>query len=277
MQRKIVPGIAALIGVTGGMCGCASYYNAPGPAADMSVFGVGGAQQAALTDGAVAASMDRRPAASLPTVLAVARVQGSGYRSYGADAYGYGRYSVVTTLDAEQPEDIDRLRKLALVRDVVFLNRLVLPPKLNTDLDLRAAAGSLHADMLLIYTFDTTFRTDDYATPLTLVTLGLFPGKSAQVHTTASAAIVDTRTGYIYATATGSSRQSQPANAWTSEQAADDARLRAEREALRDVLSSIEQVWPRLILDSPRWSSLPAPAPAPAAPPGSTYWTVPGR
>jgi hypothetical protein len=184
----------------------------------------------------------------------VARVQGSGYCSYGATSYGTGRYSVVTTLDAEKPEDLDRLRKLALVRDVVTMNRLVLPVELHTDADLRNAAGALHADMLLVYTFDTTFRTEDFASPLTVVTLGLFPGKTAKVTTTASAVLLDTRTGYIFATATGHSKQSQLANAWTSEAAADDARLRAEREALDEMLTSFEQTWPRLVLDSPNWS-----------------------
>jgi hypothetical protein len=275
MRSTIALAVAALAPCL--LVGCASYYNAPGAAADMSVFGVSGAAQAALTDSTVASAMQRRPAASLPTVLAVARVQGSGYTSHGACGYGNGRYSVVTSLDAERPEDIDRLRKLAMVRDVVFMNRLVLPRDLNSDIDLRAAAGALHADMLLVYTFDTTFRTEDFASPLTVVTLGLFPGKSAKVHTTASAAILDTRTGYIYATATGASKQSQLANAWTSDEAADDARLRAEQEALGEVLTSLEQTWPRLVMDSPNWSRAAPTAGAGNAPAGSTYWTVPGR
>ncbi len=167
------------------LTGCASYYNPPGRAADMSIFG---AQQAPLTDPAVAARMAKRPAASLPAVIAVAHVQGSGYECYGSSGYGRGRYSVVTTLDAETPEDIDRVRKLSMVRDVVLVNRFVLPSELKSDMDLRAAAGALHADMLLVYTYDTTFRNDDFAGPLMVVTLGIFPGRTAKVSTTASAA-----------------------------------------------------------------------------------------
>lgn len=272
------------------LSGCASYYNAPGSAADMSLFGAGPQQQEALTDPSVAARIDKRPAASLPTVIAVAHVQGCGYQSYASSGYGQGRYSVVTTLDAEKPEDLDRLRRLSMVRDVALMNRLVLPKDLNSDLDLRGAAGALHADMLFVYTYDTTFRNDDFAGPLMVVTLGIFPGRTAKVSTTASGLLLDTRTGYIYATATGHSNQSQLANAWTSSDAADDARRRAEHEALGDMLTSVEQTWPRLVMDSPNWRT-PAPAPtvitgwAPAdafisqwaapSPPGNTYRTVP--
>jgi hypothetical protein len=284
MKRMLLL-IAAL-----GLSGCASYYNAPGGAADMTLFGVGALQQAALTDPAVASRMDKRPAATLPTVIAVAHVQGSGYTSYSCSGYGQGRYSVITSLDSERPEDLDRLRKLSMVRDVALINRLVLPKDLNSDLDLRAAAGALHADMLFVYTYDTTFRNDDFAGPLMVVTLGIFPGRSAKVSTTASGVLLDTRTGYIYATATGHSNQSQLANAWTSSDAADDARRRAEHEALGDMLTSLEQTWPRLVMDSPSWrSATAAPGvgtpPAPADPsswswgapsaPGNTYRTVP--
>lgn len=267
--------------------GCASYYNAPGGAADMSVFGVSGSRQAAMTDSSVAAQLDKRPAASIPAVIALAHVQAPGYSSYCERGYGTGKYSVVTNLDAEKPEDLERLRKLPMVRDVALMSRLVLPSELRSDIDLRAAAGALHADMLLVYTFDTTFRTDDFASPLTLVTLGLFPSKTAQVSTTASAALIDTRTGYIYGTTTGRSRQSQLANSWTSEKAADDARLRAEREALDEVLTGVEQLWGRVILDSPSWAGRAAAAPvAQQAPsgwswervaPGNTYRTEPKR
>lgn len=270
------------------LTGCASYYNAPGAAADMSIFGAGSRQAAQMTDPSVAAKMNKRPAASLPTVIAIARVQGNGYWSHSCTGYGHGRYSVITTLDAEKPEDLDRLRKLPMVRDIALMNRLVLPAQLHSDMDLRAAAGSLHADMLLVYTYDTTFRKDDFAGPLMVVTLGIFPGQAAKVSTTASAVLLDTRTGYIFATATGHSKQSQLANAWTSREAADDARLRAEREALGEMLTSLEQTWPRLVMDAPNWRTphpvgtttwAPVDQPSthwqPAQPPGNTYRTIP--
>jgi hypothetical protein len=44
-----------------------------------------------------------------------------------------------------------------MLRGLAPLNRLVLPQQLQSDRELRVGAAKLHADMLLIYTLDTTF------------------------------------------------------------------------------------------------------------------------
>ena len=85
--------------------------------------------------------------------------------------------------------------------------------------DIPVAAASLRADLLLIYTFDTQFSSDNYGGPLMVVSLGLLPTKVESVKTTASAVLLDTRTGYVHATAEGSGDAGQLANAWTSSDA----------------------------------------------------------
>lgn len=208
-------------------------------------------------------------------------IHGAGYRNYRLSTHHSGRYSVITAIESETPADFERLRKLPMIRDIVFMNSLVLPATLESDGNLRSAAAALHADMLFIYTFDTTFTNDDFASPLMVVTLGLFPGTTAKVSTTASGLLLDTRTGYIYAVATGHSKKSQLANAWTSKEEADDARLRAESDAFKELVTGIEQTWPKLMLDSANWSARAAEAlrarETPRGPLGNTYWTVPGN
>jgi hypothetical protein len=85
-----------------------------------------------------------------------------------------------------------------MVSGVGPINRLLLPTHLETDRELREAAARMHADVLLLYTLDTTFVVEDKAAPLTVVSLGLSPNKQANVICTASALLMDTRNGYLY-------------------------------------------------------------------------------
>ncbi|MBK7405439.1 MAG: hypothetical protein IPJ41_12605 [Phycisphaerales bacterium] len=236
--------LAALLVLATALSGCVSArYMAPGRGADMSLFS-GVDPRDAQTDGRIREVLHRPALAQLPTPLAVARVQSTGYASYSSRAWGSGAYSVLTTRDIETDEDFDRLANLEQVERVAPISRLLLPGCLNTDTDLRAAAAKLGADLLLVYTIDTTFNTEDGFAPLTVVTLGLFPTKTARVNSTASAALLDTRSGLVYATAEGAADTSQLANAWTSRAAVDQSRRRAERQALDEMLTHFEHDWP---------------------------------
>jgi hypothetical protein len=111
-------------------------------------------------------------------------------------------------------------------------------------LALREGAASLHADILALYTIDTTFRVDDFSPgALGLVTLGLAPTKSAVVNSTASLAFIDVRTGFVYGTAEASARDDQAANSWTSEDAIDQCRRRVERESLVKLFAQAQSAW----------------------------------
>jgi len=227
---------------------CGVNYAVPGGPADMSIFGARAATQAGLTDPGIHAELNKQPLATFPASIAVARVQANGYSSWCGSGYGQGRYSVLPVREVETDEDSARLAKLPMVTAVAPIGRLLLPQSLQSDYEMRRAAASLHADMLLLYTFDTTFRTEDFAAPLTVVTLGLFPSKTAHVNSTASAILLDTRNGYVYGTVESSSKQTQLANAWTSEQAVDDSRRRAEREAFEGLVGEFEKMWGRVVL-----------------------------
>src|SRR5205807_1721864 len=112
--------------------------------------------------------------------------------SGSAQTYGRGAYTVVTTRDVESNDGKDQmepLEKLPMMTGIAPINRLLLPEELKSDLELRQAAATLHADMLLIYTLDTNFKVEDAIAPLTVVTLGLSPNQQARVVTTASAVL----------------------------------------------------------------------------------------
>lgn len=224
--------------------GCTS-YTAPGRPADMTAFR---AAQAQTTDEKIRGAYAAEPLAQFPASIAVIRVQEPGYRNYaGYSGVGTGRYSVVTRREVEKQEQFDALAKLPGVSGIATVNRLLIPDDLQSDQELRVAAASLRADLLLLYTFDTKFSSDNYGGPLMVVSLGLLPTKVESVKTTASALLIDTRTGFVQAAVEGTGDAGQLANAWTSSDAADDARLRAERRAFEGLMKEFEDAWPQVL------------------------------
>jgi hypothetical protein len=236
----------ATVALMAALTGCAS-YDVPGRGAQFSRLGVTEEQLKQNTDAPVADRLERKPLARFPTALAIARVQEPGYQSQTSHSYGRGAYSVVTTRDIETEAHLDRLAKLPMVTGVAPMNRLLLPSDLKSDLDLRQAAAALHADLLLIYTIDTAFVVRDHMTPLTVVSLGLFPTQNAEVVTTASAVLMDTRNGYVYGLAEATSRKDQVAAAWTSEDAVDQVRLKTEAQAFEQLIGEFEKTWGRVL------------------------------
>jgi len=150
--------------------GCQSAYVTPGAGVNLQ----------AINDYSIEERFRTKPASPFPARLAVVRVQQPGYRSCGNAGYGTGRYSVVTTRDIEPDEQFDRLASLPQVAGLATLNRLLLPENLTSIRELRLGAASLHTDMILLYTLDTSFNIRGVELgPLSVVTLGFLPNKKA--------------------------------------------------------------------------------------------------
>jgi hypothetical protein len=152
----------------------------------------------------------------------------------------------VTTRDIETEADIDTLSRLPGVEGVAALNRLLLPKTLSSDLDLREAAAKLQTDAMLIYTIDTEFSDRDIIPPLTTLTLGLAPNTRYKIRSTASAILMDTRTGYIYGALEEGDSLSGLTIGWGSSAAIDSARKKAERAAFDKLLASFDPFWRRI-------------------------------
>ena len=231
------------------LTGCAASYHAPGRAADFRALGITPEAQQAGAPSDINSAFNRKPLASFPAGVAAVRIQAPGYVSKTAQGWGSGAFSVVTTRDVESDQSLDRLKKLPEVRGIAPLNRLLLPRELNSEKDLRNAAAQLQADMLLVYTFDTTFHDRDLATPLSIVTLGLSPTQATQVVTTASAVLMDTRNGYVYGVAESSAKKRGLATAWNTESAIDGDRQKTEREAFDKLVGQIETMWTGVVTE----------------------------
>ena len=231
-------------------CGCAGSYVTPSRGAPMSAFGLESGlieQRDNQTDFSISRRLDLKPLVRFPSSVAMVRVQAPYYVSASTRGYGRGAYSVVFAREVEKEEHFEKIVRLSRIDDVAMLNRMVIPSDLQSDRELREAAASLHADLLLLYTLDTTFHTDDAFVPLTVFTLGLFPSQNARVVTTASAALMDTRNGYIYCVVEATKKTNQIANAWTSSQAVEDSRRRAESAAFDVMVDRFVSAWPTVL------------------------------
>ena len=252
--------------------GCASTYTVPGGPANMAMMQSQSGGLAAAgggSSGGLGGSIDPVPMVRFPAMIAVARVQASGYRSHTAQGFGGegSMFSVITTRDVETDGTIERVAKMPNVAGLASLNRLLLSGGSLSERGLRQAARRVNADVLLLYTFDTQFYTKDFARPVSIVTLGLSPNKRAYVTTTATALITDARTGYVYGGAETTEKSDQLSNGWTSEDAVDDTRRRTEARAFDKLVGELEKTWPNIVSQYSRPAGTPATAPttAPAA------------
>ena len=211
---------------------CATYIT-PGGQADLSTF----------TDPNVKKAFLAKPAIKFPANLAVVRIQESGYRSESCHGIGDGAYSVVTTRELETESDFLSISNLQGIDNVVTLNRLLLPKSLSSDLEVREAAAKLHADGILVYTIATEFRDNNVIPPLTTLSLGLAPNKHYQITSSASAILMDTKTGYIYGALEESDLRSGLTTAWGGRDAIEAGRRKAERAAFDKMLVSFGSFW----------------------------------
>lgn len=200
------------------------------------------------TDLDIAKTLELVPLARFPTSLAVVRVQSAAPHSRsGGVSYGRGAYSVVLTPTVERKEHLDELRDLDQLTGVVRLNRLVLGQQLRTDKELRNAAARLHADLVLIYTINTEWTIDEDPKPLNAITFGLGRFKNITVTSTATALLLGTHNGFVYATSEVARDKKYQDNAWRNSDQIEEAQEQLEQEAFDGLVDSFTDSWPQLI------------------------------
>jgi hypothetical protein len=115
--------------------------------------------------------------------------------------------------------------------------------RITADLRLREAAAKLHADAVLIIATETQATDGKIIAPLTALSLGLLPNKRYELIATAFAALVDTRTGYVYGTDEKSRARTGITMAWGSDDVIQSARAKAEREAVEKLFADLPAFW----------------------------------
>lgn len=199
-----------------------------------------GVSLAGISDVSIEEAFSREPAASFPALAAIARVQAAGYRSRSNSGYGNGSFSVVTTRDIETEADFSALGSLQGITAVAPLTRILIPSNLASIKDLRISAAQLKADLLIVYTIDTAFRTEvGKVGPLQTIALGFLPNRKSHVDATTSAMIVAVRSGFIYGTVEATSTESQRSDFWGTQDAIEAARFSAEQASFKEALAQL--------------------------------------
>jgi hypothetical protein len=226
--------------------GCAEYA-VPGKGADFRAMQMTPEARAQQTDPSVGVALERKPMATFPATIAVARIQDSDYKERTIQLYGSGTFRVAITRDVEKQEQFDKLAAMPMVRVLEPFNRLVLPENLTSVADLRTAAATLHADMLLLYTFDDTFEDRDDAAMATILTIGIAPTKSLTVRCVASAVLIDVHNGYIYGAAAADASKTTLADCWGENAAADAVREEVESKAFVQLCDRVQMSWASIV------------------------------
>lgn len=220
--------------------GCAQYVT-PGRGVELSAAGIG------QGDPNIDASLKKKPLAQFPTAIAVARIESAGYSSYTNQGWGQGRFALVSERDIEDPKVLDQWHTMPQVLGIAPVTRLLVPNVLNSDRDLHGAAAQLHADLLMIYTVDTTFKQTDLSAPLTLITLGLAPDQRIRLTSTVSGILLDTRNGYVYSVFEGTEHRDGLTIGWNNESAVDDVRRDTEASAFKKMAAQFADAWPNIV------------------------------
>ena len=211
----------------------------PGPAENNDLAAVAAANMAArqrLTGGLSPADFETARGGLLRLLDAISARGGS---EVAARTTALRQRLLSLQLNAIDPADLNR-RRADRTRQ---LNRLLLE-KCSSMRDVREAAATLQADILLAWTLDLRTEVDDHDIgPLGLATLGFAPNQEATSTVTALAAFIDVRTGFVYGVAEASERASKLGNVHNTDDIAEDTRRTATEAALRSLGPEIESAW----------------------------------
>jgi hypothetical protein len=217
---------------------CSQKYITPGGSVKISE----------LADADILKILANKPASEFPVNIAVARIQTTDYTNYRYrrmhSPQPQDKFSMILTRDVTEEEAFEKFSKMEGVKQASPFNRLLLPYNYSSIKDLRLAAAKMKAGMLLVYTFDTQFVVDtkNYG-PQNVIALGYLKNKEVKVVTTASVALFDVQTEYLYGLAEATQTETKKANAWKKLDEVDNLRTATEKKAFDKLTGEIEKMW----------------------------------
>ena len=220
------------------LAGCSAKYVTPGRSVSLET----------IDNSEIREIYERTPSIQFPAGIAFTRIQQSGYKSHSTKGYGSGLYSVVTTREIEKDEDLDRIKAMPNVSGLAPLGKIIIPESLSSIKHLRVAAAKLRADVLLVYTLDTSFQVGSKVYgPLEAISLGFMRSKEVTVTSTASAAFYDARTAYLYGISEATERRMKMSDLWDKTRVVDELRKEAETAAFHALVPQLEDTWKGIV------------------------------
>ena len=222
---------------------CSQKYVTPGASVKISE----------LADEDISKILSNKPSAEFPANIAIARIQDPFYSNYRHPCVRQTdneekKFSMMLTREPDEDEAFKKLSELEGVDQASPFNRLLLPYNYKSIKDLRLAAAKMKAHMLLVYTFDTEYSIDtkNYG-PQNIFYLGYLKNKDVKVVTTASAALYDVQTEYLYGLSEATATANKKANAWKKIDEVDNLRVQTEKEAFRNLVGEVIKMWDGIV------------------------------
>lgn len=229
---KLKPALALALTATVFFSGCASYVNSPKAHAALA------GKREAFSHALISRAYNAKPTMRFPAAVAVA-------------PQGHEAVMQLRALDAlgklDSLKTLPDLRGLPLVSGLVESNVSHADATNVSDLRLREAAARLHADAVLLVTIETNATDGQIFAPLTVATLGLFPNNRYEIISTGLAALVDTRTGYVYGTLEKSAAKSGILMVAGSDESLEHRKQQAQREAMEKLVKEFPDFWQRIV------------------------------
>ena len=212
--------------------GCAkSYVNSPAVARARE------AKRAEFSDPLIARATNAKPTMQFPATIVIAANDHTVREHIREHIRALSALGKLDGLDS-----LPQLARTVIVSPVV-VGDTDQEHRISADLRLREAAAKLHADAVLIIANESQLTDGSVVAPLTALSLGLFPNKRYELISTAFAALVDTRTGYIYGTNEKSRARTGLTMSWGSDDVIHRARSKAEREAMEKLFADFPAFW----------------------------------
>lgn len=199
---------------------------------------------------AIAAAYARKPEAMLPARIAVARLESRevnpSWFHQTSQRTPVTKLTLASKADPVTSAAYQRLAALPEVADLTPLNALVAGQTIDSQEDLREAAARVHADLVYVYTFDTyskCTRSLYGLVVLSLGVLGFLPLVTIDVEATASGALIDVRSGYVYGVADATALSKKQSNSWSEREDEETARRAGEGAAFEKLNAEFEKRW----------------------------------
>ena len=192
-----------------------------------------------------------RPAPPIPARIAVVRIQAPEYESATAEGAGEGEFSVVSPQEWPDATQLQAMVQWPAVSEVLTLDLAQLSASAQSLNELRLAAAKLRADVLMIYTLDTSvqlagqrYRAAEKLGPVDE------PEPDDGVISTASAVLTEVRTGYSYGAVDANAKLSGLERTEWTPRNLDQKRLLAEQQAFTALLDKSAALW-KQVTESP--------------------------
>lgn len=178
-----------------------------------------------------------RPRAPLPAALAVVRVQDAPRYEAGGLRFEHA----LQECEGWEDRRLVRLGELPQVTRVRLASELLSKGRIENDVDLRRIGGRLGADVLLVYTIDSSASMSSGV--LENLAALVLPMQRHRATATVRALLMDVRSGYVYASEQNTASERTRASVWGHTDAAQRTVERAERGALEGLVERLGRVW----------------------------------